>query len=50
MTAHPAGHSHPPRAAARISPSLLRLSLAARLGVAGVLVAAIWLAVLWAMR
>jgi hypothetical protein len=49
MTAHHTGHSHPPRGAARISPSLLRLSLAARLGVAGGLAAAIWLAVAWAM-
>ena len=31
-------------------PSLLRLSVWQRLGVAGVLIALIWLAVYWAMR
>ncbi|ALK09662.1 hypothetical protein [Blastochloris viridis] len=49
MTAHSAGHSHPSRGVVRMSPSLLRMSIAARLGVATVLVAAIWSAVLWAM-
>jgi hypothetical protein len=43
-------HRHPPRGVDPVSPSLLRMSLAVRLGVAGVLVAAIWLAVFWAMR
>ncbi|WP_160140596.1 hypothetical protein [Blastochloris tepida] len=43
MSVHRHHHAH--RRAVSVAPSLLRLSLAARLGVAGVLVAAIWLAV-----
>jgi hypothetical protein len=42
---HP-GQGHPP---ATISMSILRLSAAERLAVAGVLIALIWAAVLWAM-
>ncbi|WP_170263622.1 hypothetical protein [Blastochloris sulfoviridis] len=38
-------HHRAHRRPVSLAPSLLRLSLAARLGVAGVLVAAIWLAV-----
>jgi hypothetical protein len=43
---HHAGHAHPPAAAGM---SLLRLSVWQRLGIAAVLVALMWLAVLWAM-
>jgi hypothetical protein len=43
---HHAGHVHPP---ASVSGSILRLSAPERLAVAAVLVAALWLAVLWAM-
>ena len=34
----------------RLPPSLLRMSLVARLGLAGGLVLGIWAVVLWAMR
>ena len=44
---HHPGHTHPPAA---VGPSLLRLSAAQRLAVAGGLIALIWLAVYWAMR
>ena len=44
---HHAGAPHP---SAAISPSLLRLSAIQRLAIAGVLIALIWAAVLWAMR
>jgi hypothetical protein len=43
---HLPGETHPSPA---ISPSLLRLSAAQRLAVAGVLIAVIWAAALWAM-
>ena len=43
---HHAGHSHPPAA---ISPSILRLSVAARLAVSATLIAALWCAVFWAL-
>ncbi len=47
---HGHDHDHAP-APARAAParSLLRLSLGARLAIAGALVAAIWLAVAWAI-
>jgi hypothetical protein len=44
---HHPGHTHPPAA---VMPSLLRLSVWQRLGVAGGLIVLIWLAVYWAMR
>jgi hypothetical protein len=43
---HHPGQGHPP---ASISLSILRLSVAERLAAAGVLIAMIWAAVLWAM-
>ena len=43
---HP-GHTHPPAA---VAPSLLRLSVVQRLGIAAGLIALIWLTVYWAMR
>jgi hypothetical protein len=43
---HHPGHAHP---SARLSPSLLRLSVAERLAVAGVLIVLMWVAVPWAM-
>jgi len=43
---HHPGQGHPP---ASISPSILRLSAVERLAAAGVLIALIWIAVLWAM-
>jgi len=43
---HHAGHSHPP---ATISPSILRLSVAARLTVSAVLIALLWAAVFWVL-
>jgi hypothetical protein len=43
---HHPGHSHP---SPKLSPSLLRLSAASRLGVAAVLIALMWAAALWAM-
>jgi hypothetical protein len=43
---HRPGEGHPP---ASISPSILRLSAVERLAAAGVLIALIWAAVLWAM-
>jgi hypothetical protein len=42
---HPAGQ-HPP---ATVAPSILRLSVAARVGYVSLLVAAIWAAVVWTM-
>jgi hypothetical protein len=47
MTHHHAGHAHP---SPTIAPSLLRLSVPQRLGIAGALTALIWLAALWALR
>jgi hypothetical protein len=44
---HPPGQGHPP---ATIAPSLLRLSVAERLGLAALLAALVWAAVLWAMQ
>jgi len=44
---HHAGGPHPSPA---LSPSLLRLSAPKRLALAGVLIALIWAAVLWATR
>jgi hypothetical protein len=43
---HHPGEGHPP---ASISPSILRLSAVERLAAAGVMIAMIWAAVLWAM-
>jgi len=43
---HDPDHAHP---SAAVAPSLLRLSAAARLAVAGVLIALMWGAVLWAI-
>jgi hypothetical protein len=44
---HNPGHAHPP---ARATLSLIRLSVAQRLALAGAPIALIWLAVFWAMR
>jgi hypothetical protein len=44
---HHAGEAHP---SPGLSPSLLRLSAAQRLALAGALIALIWVAVLWATR
>jgi hypothetical protein len=44
---HPQGQAHPPAAT---SPSILRLSVVERLGIALVLIAVIWAAVFWAMH
>jgi hypothetical protein len=44
---HVSGEAHP---SATISPSLLRLSAAQRLAIAGGLIALIWLAAFWAMH
>jgi hypothetical protein len=44
---HHGGQLHPSPA---ISPSLLRLSVAQRLALAGILIALIWTATLWATR
>jgi hypothetical protein len=41
------GRGHPPAA---ISPSILRMSVAQRLSIGLVLIALLWLAVIWAMR
>ena len=41
------GRGHPPAA---ISPSILRMSVAQRLSISLVLIALLWLAVIWAMR
>jgi hypothetical protein len=41
---HHPGHAHPPAA---VSASLLRLSVAQRLGLAAVLIALVWLTVFW---
>jgi uncharacterized protein HemX len=43
---HHPGETHPP---ATVSPSILRLSAAERLGAVAVLIALIWGAVIWAM-
>jgi hypothetical protein len=43
---HHAGHAHPP---AVLQVSILRLSAPQRLGVAGVVIALLWLAAFWAM-
>jgi hypothetical protein len=43
---HPAGYAHP--SAANL-PSILRMSVFQRLGLAGALIALIWLAVAWAI-
>jgi hypothetical protein len=43
---HHSGEPHPPPA---LAPSLLRLSVGARMMLAGGLIAAIWAVVLWAM-
>jgi hypothetical protein len=44
---HQGGEPHPPPA---ISPSLMRLSAPRRLLVAGILIALVWAAFLWATR
>ena len=44
---HHAGEAHPP---ALVRPSLLRLSIGERLGLAAVLIALIWAAAYWAMN
>jgi hypothetical protein len=44
---HHPGHVHPP---ATVHPSLLRLSVARRLGLAAGLIALVWLAAFWAIR
>jgi hypothetical protein len=44
---HRAGDLHPPPI---VAPSLLRLAVPQRLGLAGMLIAVIWLAVLWALH
>jgi len=44
---HHGGEAHP---SPTISPSLLRLSVPARMAAAGVLVALIWAAALWAVH
>jgi hypothetical protein len=44
---HPGGARHPPPT---ISPSLLRLSAAKRMALAGILIALMWAATLWATR
>ncbi len=48
---HAHGHSRAPSAHSRAAPgrSLLRLSLAGRLAIAGAFVATIWLSVFWAI-
>jgi hypothetical protein len=43
---HPPGQGHPPAA---VSPSILRMSIAERLAIAGALIALLWGAVVWAM-
>lgn len=44
---HHVGHVHPP---ALVHPSILRLSLAERLGAAGGVIALVWAVAFWAMR
>ncbi|HEX4409262.1 MAG TPA: hypothetical protein VH206_10870 [Xanthobacteraceae bacterium] len=44
---HHAGEAHPSPA---LSPSLLRLSVPQRLALAGLMIAVIWAAVIWAVR
>jgi len=44
---HPPGVGHPP---ATVAPSILRMSLFERLGIAMVLIAVLWGAVFWAMK
>jgi hypothetical protein len=49
---HPHGHHHRPgegHPAAAVAPSILRMGALQRLGIAAVLIALIWAAVLWAM-
>jgi hypothetical protein len=43
---HHAGHRHPP---ASVAPSILRLSVVARLAVAAGVIALLWAAVFWAL-
>ena len=43
---HHPGHLHP---SPRLSPSLLRLSVPQRLGLAGILIVLVWAAAFWAM-
>jgi len=43
---HDPGHAHPPAA---VHASILRLSIAERLGYAAVLIALLWAAAYWAM-
>ncbi len=42
-------HTHSHRAEVALAPSLLRLSIWQRLGIAALLVAVLWLAVAWAL-
>jgi hypothetical protein len=44
---HPQGQAHPPAA---VAPSILRLSVVERLGIAILLISVIWSAVFWAIR
>jgi hypothetical protein len=44
---HHPGHAHPP---ATVSPSILRLSALERIAAVGVMIAALWGAVFWAMQ
>jgi len=44
---HHPGQGHPPAA---ISPSILRMSVVQRLGIAAALIVLLWGAVLWAMK
>jgi hypothetical protein len=44
---HRPGQGHPPAA---ISPSILRMSVVQRLGIAAALIVLLWGAVLWAMK
>jgi hypothetical protein len=44
---HPQGQAHPPAA---VAPSILRLSVIERLGIAILLISVIWSAVFWAIR
>ena len=44
---HHPGRDHPPAA---VRPSVLRMSLPERLGLAAVLITFLWAAVLWAMK
>jgi hypothetical protein len=42
-------HAHHPAPATRVSASLFRMSVAARLGIAALLSAALWAAIGWAL-